>query len=82
MLSQPSFLDDNHEEIFDKKLESFLLFIFNQPLDKAYRRGFGQWRCNLEKRYKKYQKVRRLANTFANGFKKPIRALKHLFKRY
>ena len=80
MLSQPSFLNSNHQEIFDKKLEDFLLHIFNQPLEKAYRRGFGQWRCNIEKRYKKYQRIRSLTNTCVNIIKNPIRRIKKLFK--
>nr|WP_317404144.1 hypothetical protein [uncultured Helicobacter sp.] len=79
MLQEPSFLDSNHEEIFDKKLEDFLLHIFNQPIEKAYRRGFGQWRYNLERRYKKFQKARKLANAFANIFQTPIRKIKSFF---
>ncbi len=79
MLQEPSFLDSNHEEIFDKKLEDFLLHIFNQPIKKAYRRGFGQWRYNLERRYKKFQRARKLANAFANIFQTPIRKIKSFF---
>lgn len=81
MLRQQAFLDSNHEEIFDSKLEAFLLHIFSQPLEQAYRRGFGQWRCNLEKRYKKFQKARRLGNALTNVIQKPIRKLKYLYKR-
>ncbi|WP_334082906.1 glycosyltransferase family 10 domain-containing protein [Helicobacter typhlonius] len=80
ILREETFLDSNHEAIFDKKLESFLLHIFNQPLEKAYRRGFGQWRCNIEKRYKKYQRIRSLTNTCVNIIKNPIRRIKKLFK--
>ncbi len=76
MLSEPVFLDKNHQKIFDEKLENFLLHIFNQPLEKAYRRGFGQWRCNIEKRYKKAQKARQIVNNFANIFQIPLRTLK------
>ncbi len=64
------------QKIFDEKLENFLLHIFNQPLEKAYRRGFGQWRCNIEKRYKKAQKARQIVNNFANIFQIPLRTLK------
>ncbi len=80
MLKEPSFLDSNHEEIFDERLENFLLHIFNQPIEKAYRRGFGQWRYNLEKRYKKFQRARKTANRFANIFKTPIQKLRTYIK--
>ena len=76
MLSEPVFLDVNHKDLFDKRLENFLLHIFDQPLEKAYRRGFGQWRCNIEKRYKKAQKARQIGNNIANIIQKPIRTLK------
>lgn len=76
MLSQPSFLDDTHEVYFDNKLEEFLLNIFNQPIELAYRRGFGQWRCNLEKRYCKFQKTRKISNAIANSFKKVFKPFK------
>ncbi|WP_276891476.1 glycosyltransferase family 10 domain-containing protein [Helicobacter japonicus] len=76
MLSEPVFLDVNHKDLFDKRLENFLLHIFDQPLEKAYRRGFGQWRCNIEKRYKKAQKARQIGNNIANIIQKPIRILK------
>lgn len=58
MLNEPLILDSNHKEIFDKKLEIFLYSIFDAPVQNAYRRGFGQWRMNLENRYKKFQKTR------------------------
>ena len=76
MLSEPVFLDVNHKDLFDKRPENFLLHIFDQPLEKAYRRGFGQWRCNIEKRYKKAQKARQIGNNIANIIQKPIRTLK------
>ncbi|WP_291027627.1 hypothetical protein [Helicobacter sp.] len=79
MLREPAFLDANHQEIFDEKLENFLLHIFNQPLEKAYRRGFGQWRCNIERRYKKAQKIRLIGNNCANILKKPAQSIKKLF---
>ncbi|WP_238700302.1 hypothetical protein [Helicobacter jaachi] len=80
MLEQKVFLNDNHLEIYNKRLEDFLLHIFNQPLEKAYRRGFGQWRCNLEKRYKKLQKLRRFGNNIADIIQKPLRFLKKRLK--
>ncbi|MCX2716676.1 hypothetical protein OQH61_02885 [Helicobacter sp. MIT 21-1697] len=83
MLSESAFLDTNHQHLFDEKLEKFLLYIFNQPLEKAYRRGFGQWRYNIEKRYIKAQKVRQIANTFVNIVQIPLRILKqYLFSAY
>lgn len=82
ILKSPSFLDSNHQEIFDTKLESFLLHIFNQPIESAYRRGFGQWRCNLEKRYKKFQTTRHKVNSLANVIKKPISSIKRLMRGF
>lgn len=58
MLNEPLIVDSNHKEIFDKKLEIFIYNIFDTPVQNAYRRGFGQWRMNLENRYKKFQKTR------------------------
>ena len=37
MLKEPSFLDSNHEEIFDERLENFLLHIFSQPIIQKLR---------------------------------------------
>ncbi|RAX55246.1 alpha-1,3-fucosyl transferase [Helicobacter sp. 16-1353] len=58
ILNEPLILDSNHKEIFNKRLENFLYNIFDSPLQEAYRRGFGQWRMNIENRYKKFQKAR------------------------
>ena len=38
MLREPIFVEDNYVEKEMQKLESFLLNIFEQPLEKAYRR--------------------------------------------
>ena len=38
MLNEPIFVEENYVENEMKKLESFLLNIFDQPLEKAYRR--------------------------------------------
>lgn len=80
MLSESSFLDVNHESLFDDKLESFLLNIFEQPLENAYRRGFGQWRCNIETRYKKFQKTRLAISTITRFIQAPSRWLKAIVK--
>ena len=58
MLNAPLLQDKNHDEIFDERLRHFLGHIFSQSKEQAYRRGFGQWRTNIEKRYKKFQRTR------------------------
>lgn len=80
MLKEPAFLDSDHRKKFDVHLETFLLNIFEQPLEKAYRRGFGQWRCNLEKRYKKAQKIRYYSGIPRYFCRSITRAVKNYFK--
>lgn len=49
-LKEPLFLDAGHSEIFYSRLSSFLVNIFEQPIEKAYRRGFGMTRLRIENR--------------------------------
>ncbi len=62
MLKEPLILDSNHAKKYDKNLSNFLDNIFGIDIKNAYRRGFGQWRLNIENRYKKFQKNRNIAN--------------------
>ena len=48
MLSQKALLHDDHVETCVIDLENFLVNIFEQPLDKAYRRPHGQAATNFE----------------------------------
>jgi hypothetical protein len=52
-LSEPVFIDENHIHIYKTKFEKFLLDIFSQDPQKAFRRGFGQFRLGIEERYKR-----------------------------
>lgn len=70
MLRAPLVLDANHEAIFEARLETFLLNIFTPPPRFALRRGFGQWRVNLENRYKKFTKIRRDIIAMTRFFKR------------
>ncbi|RDU65517.1 glycosyltransferase family 10 domain-containing protein [Helicobacter sp. MIT 14-3879] len=72
MLNEPLIKDKNHKENFDKNLAIFLSNIFNKPLNLAYRRGFGQWRMNIENRYKKFQKARDLIIKLTNIYRNMI----------
>ena len=89
MLNAPLLINPTHAQEFDSKLTHFLDTIFSQGRKRAYRRGFGQWRCNIETRYKKFQRARALANNLTKAlrftlkvpvlvFKSPILAFKAL----
>ncbi len=80
MLNEPLLLDTNYATYFDSKLEAFFAHIFSQPKQSAYRRGFGQWRLNIERRYKKAQKVRTIANNLIYPFKSSIKTISNLSK--
>ena len=54
----------------DKKLAEFLRNIFSA--ENPYRRGFGQWRMNLEKRYVRFQKTREIVNKIIDYYRKAI----------
>ncbi|RDU53050.1 alpha-1,3-fucosyl transferase [Helicobacter sp. MIT 00-7814] len=58
MLNAPLLINPTHAQELDSKLTQFLGTIFSQGRERAYRRGFGQWRCNIEMRYKKFQRAR------------------------
>ncbi len=62
MLNEPLVLDITHKEKMDHLAREFFINIFSKPIDLAYKRGFGQWRLNVENRYKRYQRARNLAN--------------------
>lgn len=70
MLNEPLILDSQIVEKNDKKLADFLHNIFSA--DNAYRRGFGQWRINLEKRYVRFQKTREMINKIIDCYRKAI----------
>lgn len=50
MLNQPIFNDENYVVNKEKELDNFIKYIFEQPLDKAYRRERG----NMTKIYSEY----------------------------
>lgn len=54
ILQTPLFKQSNHKEIFDCKLHEFLLHIFSQPYEQAFRRGVCAMRLAREKRYARY----------------------------
>ena len=66
MLNAPLLQDKNHDKIFDERLKNFFDHIFSQNKEQAYRRGFGQWRLNIEKRYKKFQHTRNIIIKLTN----------------
>jgi len=53
VINQPVFIDNNHLDIYKNNLEKFLLNIFSQNANSAFRRGFGQYRVGIETRLKK-----------------------------
>lgn len=53
MLNEPIFVEDNYVEKEMQKLESFLLNIFEQPLEKAYRRPRAYTGYALEQHLRK-----------------------------
>lgn len=73
MLNQPLILDTTHKEQMDRKLEAFLLHI---ATSKELRRGFGQWRMNIENRYRKFKRARKIVV----GFQEPIKCFFRLFR--
>ena len=70
MLNEPLILDSRILEKNDKKLADFLRHIFSA--ENPYRRGFGQWRLNLEKRYVRFQKTREVVNKIIDCYRKAI----------
>ena len=70
MLNEPLILDSQILEKNDKKLADFLRHIFSA--ENPYRRGFGQWRLNLERRYVKFQKTREIVNKIIDCYRKAI----------
>lgn len=60
MLEKPLIIDKNYKPNQNEKLKAFLFNIFNSK--DPYRRGWGQWRINIENRYKRYQKTRQIVN--------------------
>ncbi|TLD96864.1 alpha-1,3-fucosyl transferase [Helicobacter jaachi] len=72
ILQTPLFLDTNHKEQFDEKLEAFLVHIFNQPYAQAFRRAYPK--NSEEKRYKYYAR-------FISALKLPKRAISWLRAR-
>jgi len=80
ILEEPLFSDNDHEEMFNKNLEVFLKNIFDQPYELAYRRGFGQWRCHMERRNKKYKMINYYVKYISSWLKLPKRLIKNIFK--
>lgn len=70
MLNEPLILDSQILEKNDKKLAEFLRNIFSA--ENPYRRGFGQWRMNLENRYVRFQKTREIVNKIIDCYRKAI----------
>lgn len=70
MLNKPLILDMTHKEQMNRKLEAFLLHI---ATSKELRRGFGQWRMNIENRYKKFKRARKIVVSFQEPIKKFFR---------
>lgn len=70
MLNEPLILDKNIVQKSDEKLATFLRNIFND--ENPFRRGFGQWRLNLERRYVKFQKTREAVNKVIDLYRKVI----------
>ena len=70
MLNEPLILDKNIVQKSDEKLATFLRKIFND--ENPFRRGFGQWRLNLERRYVKFQKTREAVNKVIDLYRKVI----------
>lgn len=57
ILKEPLFLDPNHIEYFESKLQDFLLHIFNQSYEKSFRRGRACLRLFEEQNYKRYMAI-------------------------
>ena len=70
MLNEPLILDWQIVKKNDKKLAHFLHYIFSA--ENPYRRGFGQWRVNLEKRYVRFQKTREVVNKIVYFYRRAI----------
>ena len=60
MLNEPLVIDKDYKFKENEKLKTFLSNIFNSK--DPYRRGWGQWRINIENRYKRYQIIRKRMN--------------------
>lgn len=60
MLSEPIFLESDYAENTSLKLDEFLYNIFNQDLEKAYRRNRFFWGAKYEAKYKRVYKVTKL----------------------
>ncbi|MCI7484939.1 MAG: glycosyltransferase family 10 [Helicobacter sp.] len=81
MLNAPLLMDKDHDEIFDRQLAKFLDTIFSQGRQKAYRRGFGQWRLNIETRYKKFQRTRRILTQITHLWRLVLSIPKSIIKK-
>lgn len=81
MLNEPLILDRDFVLQKYKQLAIFLCDIFTA--ESPFRRGFGQWRMNLEKRYVRFQKVREATNKIVHLYRRAIflRFWKKLFTK-
>lgn len=73
MLKEPLIVESNkHKATFDKALSEFLTNIFSKDIASASRRGFGQWRLNIESRYKKLMRLRNAMIKITDIYRKVI----------
>jgi len=57
ILREPLFLDSNHKEMFEARLEAFLVNIFSQDFNNAFRYNRSYLRAFEEARYRRYIKL-------------------------